>query len=52
MLKVIEAHKTKVLVVGRNAAAQAADSVIMLRGDQLEVVSRFKYLGILTSECT
>ena len=31
--------KTKVLVIGRNVAAQAADSVIMLHGDQLEVVS-------------
>ena len=38
----------------RNAAAQAADSVITLRGDQLEVVvSHFKYLGsVLTSDCT
>ncbi len=34
----ISTKKTKVLVVGRNAAAQAADSVIMLRGNQLEVV--------------
>ncbi len=40
-------------VVGGNAAAQAADSVITLRGDQLEVVSHFKYLGsIFTSDCT
>ncbi len=45
--------KTKVLIVGRNAAAQAADSVIMLRGDQAEVVSHYKYLGIVfTSDCT
>ena len=49
----ISTKKTKVLVVGRNAAAQAADSVIMLRGEQLEVVSQFKYLGsIFTSDCT
>ena len=40
--------KTKVLVVGRNAAAQAADSVITLQGDQSEVVSQFKYLGFST----
>ena len=33
----INTKKTKVLVVGRNAAAQAAESVITLRGDQLEV---------------
>ncbi|KAA6418079.1 MAG: hypothetical protein FRX49_11920 [Trebouxia sp. A1-2] len=45
--------KTKVLVVGRNAAAQAAESIITLRGDQLEVVSQFKYLGsVFTSDCT
>ena len=37
----------------RNAAAKAAGSVITLRGDQLEVVSQFKYLGsVLTSDCT
>ncbi len=48
----ISTKKTKVLVVGRNAAAQAADSVITLRGDQLEVVSQFKYLGsVFTSDC-
>ena len=39
----ISTKKTKVLVVGRNDAAQAAILVIMLRGDQLEVVSQFKY---------
>ena len=38
----ISTKKTKVLVVGRNAAAQAADSAITLRGDPLEVVSHFK----------
>ena len=49
----ISTKKTKVLVVGRNAAAQAADSVITLRGDQLEVVSQLKYLGsIFNSDCT
>ena len=49
----ISTKKTKVLVVGRNAAAQAADSVITLRGDPLEVVSHFKYLGsVFTSDCT
>ena len=31
----ISTKKTKVLVVGRNAAAQAADSVITLCGDPL-----------------
>ena len=41
------------LVVGRNAAAQAADSVITLRGDPLKVVSHFKYLGsVFTSDRT
>jgi len=49
----ISTKKTKVLVVGRNAAAQTADSVITLRGDQIEVVSHFKYLGsVFTSDCT
>ncbi len=49
----ISTKKTKVLVVGRNAAAQAAESVITLQGDQLEVVSQFKYLGsVFTSDCT
>ncbi len=43
----ISTKKTKVLVVGRNAAAQAADSVITLRRDQLEVVSQSKYLGCI-----
>ncbi len=41
----ISTKNNKVLVVGRNAAAQAAESVITLRGDQLEVVSQFEYLG-------
>ncbi len=49
----ISTKKTKVLVVSRNAAAQAADSVIMLRGDQVEVVFQFKYLGsTFNSDCT
>ena len=49
----ISTKKTKVLVVGRNSAAQAAESVITLRGDQLEVVSQFAYLGsVFTSDCT
>ena len=49
----ISTKKTKVLVVGRNAAAQAAESVITLRGDRLEVVSQFKYLGsVFNSDCT
>ena len=49
----ISTKKTKVLVGSRNDAAQAADSVITLCGDQLEVVSQFKYLSsILTSNCT
>ncbi|DBA66319.1 TPA: hypothetical protein ACH3X2_14336 [Trebouxia sp. C0005] len=49
----VSTEKTKVLVVGRNAAAQAAESVITLRGNQLEVVSQFKYLGsVFTSDCT
>ena len=47
----ISTKKTKVLVVGRVAAAQAADSV-MLYGNQLEVMSHFEYLGsVFTSEC-
>jgi hypothetical protein len=46
----ISTKNTKVLVVGRIAAAQAADT---LRWDQLEVVSHFKYLGgVFTVDCT
>ena len=49
----ISTKKTKVLVVGRDAAAQNAEPVIMMRGEQLEVVSQLKYLGsIFTSDCT
>ena len=37
----------------RDAAAQNAEPVIMMRGEQLELVSQFKYLGsIFTSDCT
>ena len=39
----ISTKKTKVPVVGRNGAAEAADLVITLRGDRLEVVSHFQY---------
>ena len=46
-------YSTALLVIGRKDAAQAADLVITLRGDQLEVVSQFEYLGsIFTSDCT
>ena len=49
----LSTKKTKVLVVGRDAAAQNAEPVIMMRGEQLEVVSQFKDLGsIFTSDCT
>ena len=41
------------LVVGRDAASQTVEPVIVLRGEQLEMVSHFKYLGsIFTSHCT
>ncbi len=40
-------------VCRQNAAAQAENSVITLRGDQPEVVSHFEYLGsVLTADCT
>ena len=46
-------NKTKVLVVGRDAAAQNAEPVIVMRGEQLEVVSQCMYLGsISASDCT
>ena len=49
----ISTHKTKVLVVGRDAEQQAANVNISKRGDKLEVVSSFKYLGsIFTSDAT
>ena len=47
----ISTEKTKVPVVGRDAEQQAANAIISIRGDKLEVVSSFKYLGsIFTSE--
>ena len=49
----ISTNKTKVLVAGRDAAVQAAKSVVTLRGVELEVVSQFKYLGsMFTADCT
>ena len=42
----ISTNKIKVQIVGRNAAAQAADSAITLHGDQAEVVSHYEYLGL------
>ena len=38
-------QKTNVLVVGRDAEAQASNVNISIRGDTLEGVSFFKYLG-------
>ena len=47
----ISTKKTKVLVVGRDAECQAPN--IVIRGEKLEVVSQFKYLGsIFTSDST
>ena len=43
----ISTKKTKVLIVGRDAEAQSALANITIRGDKLEVVSQFKYLGCL-----
>ena len=41
------------LVVGRDAAAQKFEPIIVIRGEQLEVASQFNYLGsIFTSDCT
>ena len=49
----ISTQKTKVLVVGHDAEHQAANADIYVRGDKLEVVSSFKYLGsIFTSDAT
>ena len=49
----INTHKTKVLIVGHDAENQAANTNIFIRGDKLEVVSSFKYLGsIFTSDAT
>ena len=41
----ISTKKTKVLVVGKDAAEQSTHAVITIRGEVLEVVSQFKYLG-------
>ena len=41
----ISTKKTKVLVVGRNAAAQAADSVITLRGGSSRIGFPVSVLG-------
>ena len=41
----ISTKKTKVLVVGKDAAEQSTNAVITIRGEVLEVVSHFKYLG-------
>ena len=41
----ISTKKTKVLVAGRDVAAQAASEVMTLRGNPLEVASQFKHLG-------
>ena len=49
----ISTQKTEVLVLGRDAALETAEPVIVLRGEQLEVVSHCKYLGsISTSDGT
>ena len=41
----ISTKKTKVVVVGRDAAEQSPNAVITIRGEVLEVVSHYKYLG-------
>ena len=41
----ISTKKTKVLVVGKDAAEQSPHAVITIRGKVLDVVSQFKYLG-------
>jgi len=41
----ISTKKTKVLIVGKDAAEQSPNAVITIRGEVLEVVSRFKYLN-------
>ena len=49
----ISTKKTKVLVVGRDAEVHKSNASITIRGDVLEVVSEFKYLGsIFTSDGT
>ena len=47
----VSTSKTKILVIERDSDTQAATLDIKLRGDNLEVVSKFKYLGsIFTSD--
>ena len=41
----ISTKKTKVLVVGKDAAEKSPHAVITIRGEVLKVVSQFKYLG-------
>ena len=41
----ISTKKTKVLVVGKDAAEQSPHAVITIRGKVLDVVSQFNYLG-------
>ncbi len=41
----VSTKTTKVLVVGKDAAEQSPHAVITIRGEVLEVVSQFKYLG-------
>lgn len=39
------------LVMGRDAACQSPDAFIVIRGEQLEIVSQSKYLGsVYTSD--
>ena len=47
----ISTKKTKVLGMGRDAVGQSFDAVIVIRGEELEIVSQFTYLGsIFTSD--
>ena len=41
----VSTAKTKILFIGRDAQAQAANLSIQVHGDTLEVVHNFKYLG-------
>ena len=45
----VSTSKTKVLIVGRDAEAQAAELNIEIRGDRIQVVPEFKYLGSMFS---
>lgn len=52
---IVGTAKTKLLIVGRDADAQAADLNIALREDRLEAaaVSKFKYTGsVITADNT